>query len=119
MVALMGGRAAEKISLNEISTGASNDIEVATGIARDMLTIYGMSDSLGQISLKVNEPYELQMYGENILNEVGEQIKLLIDNAYITAQKILIEHRDILDQVAMALLERETISEEEFQEFFK
>ena len=119
MVALMGGRAAEKISLNEISTGASNDIEVATGIARDMLTIYGMSDTLGQISLKVDEPYELQMYGENIFNEVGNQVKLLIDNAYITAQKILIEHRDILDQVALALLEKETISEEEFQEFFK
>ncbi len=119
MVALMGGRAAEKISLNEISTGASNDIEVATGIARDMLTIYGMSDTLGQISLKVNEPYELQMYGENIFNEVGNQVKLLIDNAYITAQKILIDHRDILDKVAMELLEKETISEEEFQEFFK
>jgi len=119
MVALMGGRAAEKISLNEISTGASNDIEVATGIARDMLTIYGMSDSLGQISLKVNEPYELQMYGENIFNEVGEQVKLLIENSYVTAQKILIDHRDILDKVAEALLEKETISEEEFEEFFK
>lgn len=119
MVALMGGRAAEKISLNEISTGASNDIEVATGIARDMLTVYGMSDSLGQISLKVNEPYELQMYGENIFNEVGEQVKLLIDNAYVTAQKILIEHRDLLDKVALALLEKETISEEEFNSFFE
>ena len=119
MVALMGGRAAEKISLNEISTGASNDIEVATGIARDMLTVYGMSDSLGQISLKVNEPYELQMYGENIFNEVGEQVKLLIDNAYVTAQKILIEHRELLDKVALALLEKETISEEEFNSFFE
>lgn len=119
MVALMGGRAAEKISLNEISTGASNDIEVATGIARDMLTVYGMSDSLGQISLKVNEPYELQMYGENIFNEVGEQVKLLIDNAYVTAQKILVEHRDLLDKVALALLEKETISEEEFNSFFE
>ncbi len=119
MVALMGGRAAEKISLNEISTGASNDIEVATGIARDMLTVYGMSDSLGQISLKVNEPYELQMYGENIFNEVGEQVKLLIDNAYVTAQQILVEHRDLLDKVALALLEKETISEEEFNSFFE
>ncbi len=115
----MGGRAAEKISLNEISTGASNDIEVATGIARDMLTVYGMSDKLGQISLKVNDPYELQMYGENIFNEVGEQVRLLIDNAYITAQKILIGDRDLLDKVALALLEKETISEEEFNSFFK
>lgn len=119
MVALMGGRAAEKISLNEISTGASNDIEVATGIARDMITVYGMSDSLGQISLKVNEPYELQMYGENVFNEVGEQVKILIENSYITAQQILIEHRELLDKVAQALLEKETISEEEFNTFFE
>ena len=119
MVALMGGRAAEKISLNEISTGASNDIEVATGIARDMLTVYGMSDVLGQISLKVDEPYELQMYGENIFNEVGEQVKVLIDKAYVTAQQILIEHRELLDKVALTLLEKETISEEEFNTFFE
>ena len=119
MVALMGGRAAEKISLNEISTGASNDIEVATGIARDMLTVYGMSDSLGPISLKVNEPYELELFGEEVINEVGNQVRLLIDNAYITAQKILIEHRDILNKVAEALLEKEKISSEEFEEFFK
>ena len=57
MIALLGGRAAEKIALNDISTGASNDIEVATGIARDMITVYGMSNSLGPISLKVDEPY--------------------------------------------------------------
>ena len=119
MVALMGGRAAEKISLNEISTGASNDIEVATGIARDMLTVYGMSESLGPISLKVNEPYELELFGEEVINEVGNQVRLLIDNAYVTAQKILIEHRDILDKVAEALLEKEKISSEEFEKFFK
>ena len=76
---------AEKISLNEISTGASNDIEVATGIARDMLTVYGMSESLGPISLKVNEPYELELFGDEVINEVGNQVRLLIDNAYVTA----------------------------------
>ena len=119
MVALMGGRAAEKISLNEISTGASNDIEVATGIARDMLTVYGMSESLGPISLKVNEPYELELFGDEVINEVGNQVRLLIDNAYVTAQKILIEHRDILDKVAEALLEKEKISSEEFEKFFE
>ena len=59
MVALMGGRAAEKVALNEISTGASNDLEVATGIAKDMLTIYGMDDKIGPISLKVDDPYEI------------------------------------------------------------
>ena len=119
MVALMGGRAAEKLALNEISTGASNDIEVATGIAKDMLTVYGMSDSLGPISLKVNDPYELQIFGEEVTDEVGNQIRILIDNAYVTAQKILSEHMDILDAVAQTLLEKEKITTEEFEEFFK
>ena len=119
MVALMGGRAAEKIALNEISTGASNDIEVATGIAKDMLTVYGMSDSLGPVSLKVDDPYELQIFGEDVIDEVGNQIKILIDNAYITAQRILSEHMDILDAVAQTLLEKEKITTEEFDKFFE
>ena len=119
MVALMGGRAAEKIALNDISTGASNDLEVATGIAKDMITVYGMSESLGPISLKVDEPYELQLFGENVTDEVGVQIKGLIDNAYISAQKILIENRSLLDKVAQRLLEKETISSEEFNSFFE
>ncbi len=119
MVALMGGRAAEKIALNEISTGASNDIEVATGIAKDMLTVYGMSDSLGPVSLKVDDPYELQIFGEDVIDEVGNQIKILIDNAYITAQRILSEHMDILDAVAQTLLEKEKITAEEFDKFFE
>lgn len=119
MVALMGGRAAEKIALNEISTGASNDIEVATGIAKDMLTVYGMDDKLGPISLKVNDPYELQIFGEKVIDEVGNQIQILIENAYVTAQRILRENMDILDKVAEALLEKEKISSEEFEAFFK
>ncbi len=119
MVALMGGRAAEKIALNEISTGASNDIEVATGIARDMLTVYGMDDTLGPISLKVDDPYELQIFGDEIVDQVGKQIQVLIDNAYVTAQKILSENMDILDKVAQTLLEKEKISSEEFEELFK
>ena len=118
MVSLMGGRAAESLVLNEISTGASNDLEVATGIARDMLTIYGMSDSLGPISLKVDQSYELELFGENVVNEVGNQMRLLIENAYETAIRILSEHRDILDKVAARLLEKEKITEEEFDSFF-
>ena len=118
MIALMGGRAAEKIALNDISTGASNDIEVATGIARDMITIYGMSNILGPISLKTDEPYELQIFGEDITSEVGVQVKKLIDQAYEKAQKILLEHMDILREVAETLLVKETISEEEFEHFF-
>ena len=119
MVALMGGRAAEKIALNEISTGASNDIEVATGIAKDMLTIYGMDDSLGPISLKVDDPYEIQIFGDKVIDQVGNQIQVLIDNAYKTAQQILLSNMDILDKVAQCLLEKEKITSEEFEEFFK
>ena len=119
MIALLGGRAAEKIALNDISTGASNDIEVATGIARDMITVYGMSSSLGPISLKVDEPYELQMFGEDITDEVGNQVKQLVDTAYIQAQKILLDNIDILHRVASTLLEKETISEKEFDSFFE
>ena len=119
MVALMGGRAAEKLVLNEISTGASNDLEVATGIARDMLTIYGMSDSLGPISLKVEQAYELELFGEEVVNEVGNQIRLLIENSYSTAQKILSKHREELDKVALALIEKEKITAEEFEKFFE
>ncbi|MBR1539745.1 MAG: ATP-dependent zinc metalloprotease FtsH [Clostridia bacterium] len=119
MVALMGGRAAEKLVLNEISTGASNDLEVATGIARDMLTIYGMSDSLGPISLKVEDAYELELFGEEVINEVGNQVRSLIENAYIAAQKILSEHRAELDKVATTLMEKEKITTEEFEKFFE
>ena len=119
MVALMGGRAAEKIALNEISTGASNDIEVATGIAKDMLTIYGMDDSLGPISLKVDDPYEIQIFGDKVIDQVGNQIQVLIEDAYKTAQKILLNNMDILDRVAQTLLEKEKITSEEFEEFFK
>lgn len=118
LIALLGGRAAEKLALNDISTGASNDIEVATKIARDMVTIYGMSDKVGPISLKTDSPYELQIFGENIEDVVGKEIKKLIDEAYNKAQQILKEHRPILDAVAQVLIIQETISKEEFEEFF-
>ena len=119
LVALLGGRAAEKVALNDISTGASNDLEVATGIAKDMITIYGMNDKLGPISLKVNDPYELQIFGEDIGDVVGEEIRKLIDTAYERAQTILLNNMDKLHQVANALIEKEIISAEEFEEFFK
>ena len=120
MVALMGGRAAEKIVLNDISTGASNDIEVATGIAKDMITKYGMSETLGPISINTEQdPYELQMLGEKFGDAIGAEVKILLDNAYVTAQKLIIENIEKLDKVAQALLEKEVISAEEFQELIK
>ena len=88
-------------------------------IAKDMLTVYGMSDSLGPISLKVDDPYELQIFGDKLIGEVGNQIQILVDNAYVNAQKILVEHLDILHDVAKTLIEKEKITSEEFEEFFK
>ena len=119
LIALLGGRAAEKLVLNDISTGASNDIEVATKIARDMVTKYGMSDNLGPIDFQGKEPYEMQMFGENIGDKIGEEVKKLIDIAYSDALSLLQQHIDKLDMIAQALLEKEKINEEDFQRFFE
>ncbi len=119
LIALLGGRAAERLVLNDISTGASNDIEVATKIARDMVTKYGMSDKLGPIDFQGKEPYEIQMFGENIGDKIGEEVKTLIDTAYNRAISLLQEHRDKLDLIATALLEKEKINETDFGKFFE
>ena len=119
LIALLGGRAAEKLVLDDISTGASNDIEIATQIARDMVTKYGMSDKLGPIDFQGKEPYEIQMFGENIGDRIGQEVKLLIDTAYNDAQILLREHRDKLDEIADTLLRKEKINEQEFNKIFE
>ena len=119
LIALLGGRAAEKLVLDDISTGASNDIEVATKIAREMVTKYGMSDNLGPIDFQGKEQNDMFVFGENIGDKIGEEVKLLIDEAYNNAQKLLIEHRDKLDIIAQTLLEKEKINEQEFKKIFE
>ena len=119
LIALLGGRAAERLVLDDISTGASNDIEVATQIARDMVTKYGMSDKLGPIDFQGKEPYEMQMFGENIGDRIGEEVKTLIDTAYNDAITLLKEHRDKLDKIAETLLQKEKINEQEFNQIFE
>ena len=118
LIALLGGRAAEKLVLDDISTGASNDIEVATRIARDMVTKYGMSDKLGPIDFQGKEPYEMQMFGEDIGDKIGQEVKMLIDTAYSDAIILLKEHRDKLDAIAQTLLQKEKINEQEFNDIF-
>lgn len=118
LVALLGGRAAEQIALNDISTGASNDIEVATELAKDMVRKYGMSDRVGPINLESKEQYELQAFGNNIEDIIGVEVKELIDTAYKKAQELILEHMDKLHAVAQKLLEKETITAEEFQKIF-
>jgi len=119
LIALLGGRAAEKIALNDISTGASNDIEVATSLAKDMVKKYGMSDRVGPINLEAKEQYELQAFGNNIEDIVGVEVKNLIDTAYVKAQELILAHMDKLHAVAGALLEKETITAAEFQKIFE
>ena len=119
LIALLGGRAAEKLVLDDISTGASNDIEVATQIAKDMVTKYGMSDSLGPIDFQGKEPYEMQLFGENIGDKIGAEVKALINTAYNDAIILLNEHRDKLDLISQALLTKEKVYDEEFQKFFE
>ena len=120
LISLMGGRAAEKIALNEISTGASNDLEVAMEIARNMVTTYGMNDKIGPMSLNLkNEAYEkLQLLGTDMQNTIGLEIRKILDQAYQDAQSILRMHRDKLDAVAEVLMKKEKINEEEFNEIF-
>lgn len=119
LIALLGGRAAEKIALNDISTGASNDIEVATQIAQDMVTVYGMSDTIGPIALKPKDPYEPNMFGENMEAAIGAEVKKMIDTAYKQAQELILANMDKLHAVAQRLLEKEIISAEEFDTFFE
>ena len=120
LIALLGGRAAEKLILNDISTGASNDIEVATKIAKDMVTTYGMSDIIGPISLKDNEgQLEYQMFGDDMQDAIGKEVKKLIDTAYRNAQEILKQNIETLHAIATELIAKEKINEEEFNKFFQ
>ena len=120
IVSLMGGRAAEKIALNDISSGASNDLEVATQIARDMIVKYGMSDKIGPISIDLNKDTfeQLELLGKDMQNKIGEEVKVILDTGFKRAQELLMLHRDKLDQVADVLLKKEKINEEEFNSIF-
>ena len=120
LIALLGGRAAEQVALNEISTGASNDLEVATKIARDMIIVYGMNEKIGPVSLKAdNGEYDLEIFGDQIKDRIGEEVKKILDIAYNDAQTILKQNMDKLDRIAGVLIEKEKINEEEFKRFFE
>ena len=84
-----------------------------------MVTKYGMSDKLGPIDFQGKEPYEIQMFGEDIGDKIGLEVKALIDEAYNKAQQLLIEHRDKLDTIAGILLKQEKINEKEFAQVFE
>ena len=83
-----------------------------------MVKKYGMSDRVGPINLEAKEQYELQVFGNNIEDVIGVEVKTLIDTAYVKAQELILAHMDKLHAVAQKLLEKETITSEEFQEIF-
>ena len=127
IISLLGGRVAEKLVLDDISTGASNDIERATAIARNMVTKYGMSERIGTITLGSNQEEVFlgrdiatqREYSEETAGLVDEEVKSIIDFAYRKAQEILQQNMDKLTSVATVLLEKEKIDGEEFDEIFK
>ena len=126
IVSLLGGRVAEKLVLNDISTGASNDIERASKIARDMVTKYGMSDKLGPITFgETQEEVFLGMernngrnYSEKVAAQIDEEVGNIINGGYKYAEKLLKENIDKLHKVAEILIEKEKISAEEFEAVF-
>ena len=116
MISLMGGRAAEAIIMGDITSGASNDIEKATNIAKNMITHYGMSETLGPISLAVQDNTDLNLFGQDITKQVGKEIMERVEISYQRAKTILENNIDRLHYVANLLLEKEKINEFEFKQ---
>ncbi|TLM88099.1 ATP-dependent zinc metalloprotease FtsH [Pseudarthrobacter sp. NamE5] len=127
MAYAMGGRVAEEIVFHDPSTGASNDIEKATGTARKMVTEYGMSERVGAVRLGQGggEPFlgrdagHERNYSDQIAYVVDEEVRRLIDQAHDEAYAILTENRDVLDRLALELLERETLNQAEIADIFR
>ena len=126
IVSLLGGRVAESLILNDVSTGASNDIQRATQIARNMVTKYGMSDRIGAIMLGSGQEEvflgrdfaQAKEYSEETAAVIDEEVKKIVDNAYRRAEQILRDNIDKLHAVAGVLLEKEKIDGEEFDAIF-
>ena len=120
LIALMGGRAAEKLALGDISTGASNDLEVANEIAKNMVTVYGMSDSVGPVHINLEkDPYQLELLGDKYTDMIGNEIKALVNEADYKAQSILASHMDALKVISNELLACEVLSAEKFEELME
>ena len=126
IVSLLGGRVAEALILNDVSTGASNDIERATKIARSMVTKYGMSEKIGTLMLGTNQEEvflgrdlaQAREYSEETASIIDEETKRIVDTGYNRAKQILSDNIDKLHKVAGILLEKEKIEAEEFEEIF-
>jgi len=122
---LLGGRISESLVLGDISTGASNDLERATKMAHDMVTKYGMSDAIGPINYSDSDEVFLgrdftskQNYSEELASKIDSEVRSIIDSAYKKAEQMLKDHRAELDRVAGALLEMETLDQEQFEAIY-
>jgi cell division protease FtsH len=127
IVVLLGGRAAEEIVFGEVSTGAQNDLEKASDIARRMLTEYGMSDRQGPITFeKERRPLFLETgysppkeYGQETANEIDDECRELVKESYEKAKKTLMSKQMVLRRIAQVLLEKEVIEGEELRRLLK
>ena len=123
----LGGRAAEEIIFQEVTTGASNDIERVTEMARQMVTRYGMSLKLGLVALGRKEELvflgreisEQRNYSDQIALEIDQEVRALVDEAYATAKEILTTYRDKLIEISELLIERETLDAADFEALFE
>ena len=123
LVGMLGGRAAEEIVFDTVTTGASNDIEKATKIARSMITQYGMSEKFGLIGLEsIQNRYldgrAVMNCGEATAAEIDQEVMEMLKKAYDEAKRLLTEHREELDKIAAFLIEKETITGKEFMKIF-
>jgi len=124
IVGYLGGRAAEELVFDSVTTGASNDIEKATNIARSMVTMYGMSKRFGLMALETIESQYLENRRAAVCSEateaqVDEEVMKILSSSYEEAKKLLSENREILDKIAAYLIEKETITGKEFMEIFR
>ena len=122
LAVLFGGRVAEEIFLNTISTGAGNDIKVATDIARKMVCEWGMSEKVGPIHIKVEDIFDVpvnnQIISEDLKKLIDEEVKRILDEAKNNARELILKHKDKVEKLAQALLEKETLTEEEIEKIF-
>lgn len=126
LVTFLGGRAAEALVLDDISTGASNDIERATQVARNMIVKYGMNERLGPVAYEEgdnnvflgNELGKIRSYSETTAVAIDEEVNKLMKDAYERAKQILTENRIMLEELAQLLLEIETVRRDEFEQLF-
>jgi len=124
---LLGGRAAEELVLEDITTGASQDIKEATKVARAMVTRYGFSEEIGMVNYEQDEDEvfigrdwgHIRNYSDNVANKIDEEVKKIINECYGKAKGILNEHRDKLDKCVALLMEKERITREEFEALFE